>query len=316
MTGAEPVAAAAARIAPHVRVTPTITLAADEFGGPPGSRLTLKLESLQRAGSFKARGAFNRLLCGGVPAAGVVAASGGNHGLAVATAARRLGHAAEIFVPAGTPAAKLRRLERLATRVVVTGEAYAEARAAAGLRAAQTGALLVEAYDDERIVVGAGTLAREVEKQAGLPERFVVAVGGGGLAAGCALWLAGRSALVTVETEGCPTLYRALQSGGPVAVGVGGIAVDSLGARSVGAVPWRWLREGVARAVLVSDEAVSAAQRWLWERLRVAAEAGGAAALAALLNGTLRVQRGEHVAVVVCGGNVDPASLSADAEPA
>jgi len=228
---------AAQRIGAYVRVTPCIELEPRAFGSP--ATLTLKLEMMQHTGSFKPRGAFNRILSANVPEAGVIAASGGNHGAAVAYAARTLGHMAEIFVPEPTPDIKVDRLRRYGARVVLIGTSYAEAYAASQERAQETGALDVHAYDQIEVLAGQGTLARELERQlgaldTGTLDTVLVAVGGGGLIGGVAAWFAGRVRVVGVEPERCPTLYAAREAGEPVDVDVSGIAADSLGARRIG----------------------------------------------------------------------------------
>jgi threonine dehydratase len=287
-----------------VRRTPV--LAGDLDIGAP---VMLKLELLQHAGSFKPRGAFNRLLSAAVPASGVIAASGGNHGAAVAYAARSLGIAAEIFVPAGTPAAKLARIALYGAHVVQGGETYAEALAASRERQAATGALEVHAYDDEDVLAGQGTVGREFEQDAPDLTHILVATGGGGLIGGIAAWYAGSAEVVSVEPEGCPALHDALLAGKPVAAPVGGLAADSLGARQVGALMFPIAQRFVRQAVLVPDEAILAAQRLLWERFRLTAEPGGATAAAALLSGRFVPPSGARVGIVICGANTDPAKL-------
>jgi threonine dehydratase len=308
MISARDVESAAARIAGRVRVTPAIDLEPGDLGSP--ARLTLKLELLQHTGSFKPRGAFHRILSAAVPAAGVIAASGGNHGAAVAYAAQRLGHRAEIFVPETTPPVKVERLRSYGASVVATGSSYAEALAASAARAAETGALVVHAYDQAEVIAGQGTLGRELERQRPDLDALFVAVGGGGLVGGLAAWYAGRVRLLGVEPAACPTLARALSAGRPVDVEVGGCAADSLGARRVGELAFPLARRHVERVVLVGDGEIRRAQRLLWERLRIAAEPGGAAALAGLLFGDAGARAGDRVGVVVCGGNTDPASLA------
>jgi threonine dehydratase len=305
---AQDIEAAAARIGGRVRVTPTIDLEPGDLDCP--ARLTLKLELLQHTGSFKVRGALNRILSAAVPAAGVLAASGGNHGAAVAWAAQQLGHRAEIFVPESTPALKVERLRSYGARVVETGSCYAEALAASSVRAAETGALVVHAYDQDEVIAGQGTVGRELERQRPDLDACLVAVAGGGLIGGMASWYAGRLRLVGVEPERCPTLARALEAGRPVDVEVGGCAMDSLGAGRVGERTFPIARRWVERVVLVTDAEILRAQRLLWDRLRVLAEPGGAAALAGLLFGDERPRAGERVGVVVCGGNTDPASVA------
>jgi threonine dehydratase len=301
--------AAAARIAPHLRVTPVIAMEPRAFGSP--ARLMLKLELMQHTGSFKPRGAFNRILSSSVPDSGVIAASGGNHGAAVAYAARQLSHVAEIFVPEPTPDVKVERLRRYGARVVLAGASYAEAYVASGERARETGALEVHAYDQPEVLAGQGTLARELERQTEGLDTVLVGVGGGGLIGGVAAWFAGRVKVVAVEPERCPTLYAAVEAGAPVDVEVGGIAADSLGARRIGSVMFPIVQQFVHGVVLVSDEEIRQSQRALWDSVRVLAEPGGAAALAGLRSGRYQPAAGERVAVIVCGGNTDPARFTA-----
>jgi threonine dehydratase len=303
------VEAAAQRIAPHVRVTPVLALEPRAFGS--AAQLTLKLELMQHTGSFKARGAFNRILSAQVPDAGVIAASGGNHGAAVAYAARQLGHVAEIFVPERTPDIKVERLRRYGARVVLSGASYAEAYAASRQRAAQSGALEVHAYDQPEVVAGQGTLGRELEAQAPDLDTVLVAVGGGGLIAGVAAWYASRVRVVAVEPERCPTLYSAVEAGAPVDVEVSGVAADSLGARCIGRLAFDVAQQHVHSVVLMSDEEIRASQRALWDSLRILAEPGGAAALAGLRSGKYQPAPGERVGVIVCGGNTDPSRFTA-----
>jgi threonine dehydratase len=296
------VAEARLRIARHVRHTPVLAL---EPGALPGfdGPVVLKLELLQRTGSFKVRGAFNRLLGASIPAAGVVAASGGNHGAAVALAARALGVPARVFVPSSSPATKVARIRGYGAEVVVGGAVYGDARAAALAWAAERGALDVPAFDDPLVVAGQGTVGLELVLDAAV-DTVLVAVGGGGLAAGCAAALAPRGVrVIGVETESTACFRAALSAGAPVNVDVSGLAVDSLGARRVGAVPFAVLTAAGAGSAVVSDEAVRAALRALWEGCRVATEPGGATALAALLAGAYRPEPGERVAVVVSGAN-------------
>ncbi|MBK1662203.1 threonine/serine dehydratase, partial [Paracraurococcus ruber] len=278
---------AARRIGPHVRRTPLLRLSGTDLGLPQD--IVAKLELLQASGSFKPRGAFNRLLSQTLPAAGVVAASGGNHGAAVAFAAQRLGVPAEIFVPEITGAAKRARIEGYGARLVVGGAAYDEARQASEARAAATGALLVHAYDQDEVLAGQGTVALEWQEDAPDLTHVLVATGGGGLIGGMAAWYAGTGVqVVSVEPEACPTLATALREGRPVPAPVGGVAADSLGARQVGARMFAVAKDHVAAAVLVPDDAIRAAQRLLWDAARVVAEPGGATALAALLCGAWR----------------------------
>lgn len=303
------IAAAARRIAGHVRVTPCLQLPW------AGRTLSLKLEYLQTSGTFKARGAFNRLLSTDVPAAGVAAASGGNHGIAVALAARELGVPAHVFVPEPTPQAKRDRLAALGASVHRGGRDYAEALAACDAFRAATGALESHAYDHPATLAGQGTLAREWQWQAPDLDTVLVAVGGGGLIGGMAAWYGGRVRVIAVESEGCPTLHRALAAGRPIDVAVGGLAADSLGARRAGALMFPIAQQHVAESVLVTDDAIRQAQATLWAQARIPAEPGGAAAFAALLSGAWRPQPDERVGVLVCGANLDPAVLSAGNPP-
>ena len=303
------IAAAAARISPYVRHTPLMTVAGSDLG--LRDPVMLKLELLQHTGSFKPRGAFNRLLTADRPPAGVIAASGGNHGAAVAYATRALDVTAEIFVPALTPAAKVARIASYGARVVQCGETYAEALAASRLRLAETGALEVHAYDHPAVVAGQGTVGREFEADAPDLTHILVATGGGGLIGGIAAWYAGSAQVISVESEGCPGLHDALRAGQPVEAPVGGLAADSLGARQVGVLMFPIARAYVSAAVLVSDAAIAAAQRWLWDRFRLIAEPGGATALAALLSGRFVPPDGARVGVLVCGANTDPAKVAA-----
>ncbi|MBL8708585.1 MAG: threonine/serine dehydratase [Rhodospirillaceae bacterium] len=309
--GVAEIEAAARLLHGHVRRTPILPLEMGALGCH--AQLTLKLESLQHSGSFKARGAFHSLLSLPVPRAGVIAASGGNHGAAVAFAAQALGHSAEIFVPALASAAKIRRIEQFGAKVHVVPGAYADALGAAVAHEARTGALAIHAYDAPATVAGQGTLARELDAQMTLLDTVLVAVGGGGLIGGVAAWFQGRVRVIGVEPSACPTLQRAFAAREPVDVEVGGLAADSLGARRVGTIPFAIARDFVEGVVLVEDDAIRAAQQVLWRDLRLVAEPGGATALAALLSGAYKPALGEKVAVILCGGNVDPASL---AEPA
>jgi threonine dehydratase len=302
------VEAAAERVGGRVRRTPPVEVEPDAFGS--GVPLALKLELLQHTGSFKPRGIFNRILAAGTGAERVVAASGGNAGLAVAYAAAQLGLRAEIFVPESSSPVKVARLRALGAEVTVTGAWYADAYRASQGHAEATGALVVHAYDQPEVAAGQGTVACELEAQLGGVDTVLVAVGGGGLLAGVATWLEGRARVVAVEPERCPTLATALKQGEPVDVEVGGVAADSLGARRVSATALAVAQRTGVAPVLVDDEAITAARRRLWEQLRVVAEPGGACALAALTSGAWRPRCGERVAVIVCGGNTDPGDLS------
>jgi threonine dehydratase len=309
------VAAATHRIAGRVRRTPVLEVTVD------GRPVRLKLEFLQHTGSFKARGAFNHLLAAAeadaLPRVGVVAASGGNAGLAFAYAAGQLGVPAEVFLPASAPAVKVRRLHALGARVVQGGAEYAAAYQAAADRQAETGALFCHPYDQPEVVAGQGTLGVELADQLGDElDTVLVAVGGGGLLAGVATALAGTAAVVGVEPFAAATLYAALEAGGPADVPVGGVAADSLGARRVGRIAYRVVTRYEVGTALVTDEAIVAARRWLWDRCRIAVEHGAAAPLAALASGAYLPERDERVAVVLCGANTDPSDLAADPDPA
>lgn len=270
----------------------------------------LKLEHLQVGGSFKARGMLNRLLANPIPPSGVIVASGGNAGIATAAAARALGVPCEVFVPRVSSAAKQARLRALGATVVVGGDAYADALQACLARQQQTGALLTHAYDQPEVVAGAGTLAREIELQGGVPHSVLVSVGGGGLIAGVAAWFEGRARVVALEPERAPTLHAARAAGEPVDVAVGGIAADSLGARRIGAIAWDLTQRHVHDALLLGDDAILAAQRWLWREMKLAVEPAAALGLAALQTGAYRPRADETVCLIVCGANLDPASLA------
>ena len=271
----------------------------------------LKLEHLQVAGSFKARGMYNRLLANRIPSSGVIVASGGNAGIATAAAARALGAHCEVFVPTVCSPAKQARLRELGAQVVVTGAVYAEALEACLARQRETGALLTHAYDQTEVVAGAGTLAREIEEQGGEPpDSVLVSVGGGGLIAGVAAWFEDRSRVIALEPELAPTLVRAREAGAPVDVAVSGIAADSLGARRIGAIAWDVAQRHVREALLLPDAAIRAAQVLLWQEFKLAVEPAAALGLAALQTGAYRPQGDEIVALVLCGANLDPATLA------
>ena len=305
----ERIAAVYELIKPYVRVTPVVTVNGADFGLAPFS-LTLKLELMQHAGSFKTRGAFTHLLTRDVPAAGVAAASGGNHGAAVAYAAMRLGHAARIFVPTVSPPAKVQRIRGYGAELSIVGERYAEALAASEEWTAQSGALAVHAFDQTETLQGQATLGLELENQAPGLDTLLIAVGGGGLLGGVAAWYAGRIRILGVEPEGAPTLTAALAAGQPVDAPAGSIAADSLAPRQVGELMFPIARDHVDRVVLVSDDAIRRAQRALWEQLRLLVEPGGSAAFAALLAGAYVPAPGERVGVVVSGGNTTPEAFA------
>lgn len=305
----EAIAAVYERIRPHVRRTPVVEVEGADFGLGTG-RIVFKLELLQHAGSFKPRGALANLLTRRIPAAGVVAASGGNHGLAVAFAARKLATRATIFVPSVAAATKRERIREYGAELVVAGERYADALAASRQFAAETGALEIHAFDQPETLLGQGSVGLEMEEQAAPPlDTLLVAVGGGGLIGGMAAWFAGRVRLIAVEPRAAPTLYRALQAGHPVDAEAGGIAADSLAPRRVGELMFPLAQRYVERVVLVEDDAIRDAQRALWRTMRVASEPGGAAATAALLSGAYTPRPNERVGVILCGGNTDAVSF-------
>lgn len=304
----EDIRSAHARIAGHIRRTPTLALGPDALG--LGMPIAMKLEFLQVTGTFKARGAFNTLLSVPIPAAGVCAASGGNHGIAVAHAAAVLGLPARIFVPEISSPAKIARIRETGATLVVGGARYADALAACEAFAATSGAHSVHAYDAWPTMAGQGTVGLEWEEDHPGLDTVLVAVGGGGLISGIASWFGKRVKVVGVEPEGSRALDAALKAGGPVDVEVNSIAADSLGARNVFARVHETAARFVDSVVLVPDEAIREAQRRLWLGLRAASEPGGAAALAALISGAYRPAAGERVGVLACGANVDLASLA------
>lgn len=301
--------AAQQRIAGHVRRTPLLRLPGAALG-VDCAELWLKLEQLQLGGSFKARGMFNRMLSLPIPPAGVVIASGGNAGIAVACAARALGVRCEVFLPELSSAAKRQALAALNATVIVGGAAYEDARVASLERQRHSSALLMHAYDQEEVVAGAGTLAAEIEAEAGLPDRVLVSVGGGGLIAGIAAWFESRCRVEALEPVGSPTLHAARAAGVPVDVAVAGLAADALGARRIGSLAWPITQQHVAAAHLLPEAAITEAQRLLWSALRLAVEPAAALPLAALRCGAVQPAAGDRVALVLCGGNFDPGSLS------
>ena len=269
----------------------------------------LKLEHLQTGGSFKARGMLNRLLSHPIPSSGVIVASGGNAGIATAAAARVLGVACEVFVPEVSSAAKRARLAEMGAQVVVSGATYAEALLACTARQQQTGALLTHAYDQSEVLVGAGTLALEIEQQGGVPDSVLVSVGGGGLIGGIASWFGQRSNVVALEPELAPSLFNARRAGQPVDVQVAGIAADSLGAKRIGALGWAATQAHVRDALLLTDDSIRSAQRWLWKEFKLAVEPAAALPLAALQSGRYRPGADEKVCLIICGANLDPTTL-------
>ena len=301
----------------HIRLTPVISVEGAMFG--LAEPVCLKLEMLQHAGSFKPRGAFNRILSaaasGPLPADGMIAASGGNHGLAVAHVARQLGIPAHIFVPEATSAFKVARIRALGATVTMTGAMYADAYDACLRRAATSGALFVHAYDQPEVVAGQGTLGRELMTQVDV-DTVLVAVGGGGLAAGVRVGIGPGVKLVAVEPERIPTLHAALAAGRPVDVEVGGVAADALGARRIGDLAVEILTAHQVLSVLVTESAILQTRQRLWDQLQLVSEPAGATAAAALLSGAYAPEPGEKVAVIICGANTDPSDLVAHGTPA
>lgn len=289
-------------IRPYVRRTPVMSVNGVDFGLDP-MQLSLKLELFQHSGSFKARGAFTNLLTREIPATGVVAASGGNHGAAVAYAGKRLGVATKIFVPRVASPAKIERMREYEADLVVTGERYDDALVASESWIQRSGALPIHAYDQRETLLGQGTLGEELESQDPAIDTLLVAVGGGGLIGGLAAWYRGKIKIIGVEPKASPTLYRALEAGAPVDAEAGGIAADSLAPRRVGSLMFPIAQRFLDRVLLVPDEAIQEAQSLLWRGMRIVAEPGGAAAFAAIASGRYVPEPNERVGVLVCGGN-------------
>jgi len=296
-------------IAPHIRRTPIVTISGAEFGLPPFA-LTLKLEQLQHAGSFKTRGAFANLLTRHPPKTGVVAASGGNHGAAVAYAAMRLNLPARIFVPTVSSPAKIDRIRLYGADLTVIGERYAEALAASIEWSKSSGAMPVHAFDQLETLTGQGTLGLELSQQAPELDTVLVAVGGGGLVGGIAAWYASKTRVVAIEPEGAPTLAEALKAGKPVDAPTGSVAADSLAPKQVGGLMFPIAQAHIERVVLVTDHAIRMAQKMLWEALRLVVEPGGCTAFAAILSGAYQPAEGERVGVVVSGANTTAVNFS------
>ncbi len=311
MIGQDDIRAAYTRIKPHIRHTPVIRADAADVGMTLLHPLTFKLEFLQHTGTFKPRGAFNNLLSRDVPKVGVAAASGGNHGAAVAYAAQCLKHKATIFVPDVSSSVKIARIKSYGADVRVGGARYADALDACNVFIKTNGALSVHAYDAAETVAGQGSVGLEWEEDAPDLDTVLVAVGGGGLIAGIAAWYGRRIKVVGVEPEGSRALHASLEAGRPVDVTVESIAADSLGARNTGQMVYDIARQNVDHVALVPDDAIVTAQRLLWDRLRIAAEPGGAAALAALVTGSYKPRADEKIGVLLCGANVDLAKLAA-----
>lgn len=289
-------------IRPHIRRTPVVTFDGRDIGAP-NAEMSIKLELMQHSGSFKVRGAFANLLMRAVPEVGVVAASGGNHGAAVAYAARKLGIPAKIFVPRISSPAKVARINGYGAELVISGDGYSDALAASEEWAEQTGALRVHAFDQAETLRGQGTLALELEQQVPSLDTVLLAVGGGGLLGGTASWFDNRVNVVGVEPESAPTLTRALEAGEPVDAPAGGIAADSLAPRRIGSLVFPIAQSLVREVVLVTDSAIREAQETLWRELRIVAEPGGAAAFSAVMSGAYKCDESERIAIVVSGGN-------------
>jgi threonine dehydratase len=298
----EEISATERLIRPFIRKTPVLEISGKELGFD-GNQLSLKLELFQHSGSFKTRGAFTNMLMREVPPNGVVAASGGNHGVAVAYAAKELGKPAKIFVPSVASPAKVERIRAYGADLVITGELYADALAASEEFIQQSGAMSIHAYDQKETLLGQGTVGLELQQQCPDLDTVLVAVGGGGLIGGIASWYAGDTKIVGVEPEAAPTLTEALRAGKPVDSPAGGIAADSLAPKRVGELMFPIAQKYVDHVLLVSDESIVDAIRLLWDKFRILAEPGGAATLAALLSKQYAIQKGERVGVVICGGN-------------
>lgn len=293
---------------PFLRETPLWKLPGAALG-VACAEVWLKLEHLQVGGSFKARGMLNRLLANEIPKSGVIVASGGNAGIATAAAAQAIGVPCEVFLPEVSSPAKRAKLAELGAKVVVGGAIYSDALEACIARQRQSGALMTHAYDQTEAVAGAGTLAKEIEAQGGLPDSVLVSVGGGGLIAGVAAWWESRVRVVALEPEKAPTLHAARAAGEPVDVQVGGIAADALGAKRIGSIAWEITQRHVPQSLLLSDEAIRAAQLWLWKEMKLAIEPSAALGLAALQAGVYVPRADEQVCLVLCGANLDPATL-------
>lgn len=306
------IAEAATRIAPHIRRTPVADIEADLFGTV--EPIVAKLELLQHTGSFKPRGAFNRTLlaadAGAIPDVGVIAASGGNHGMAVAFAARSLGLPAEIFVPEVAPEIKVAKLREFGATINIVEGIYDNAYTACAERAEETGALVVHPFNQADVITGQGTMALEIEQQVPDVDTVLMSSGGGGFAAGASAWFGSATKVVAVEPDTSCCFAAALEAGEPVRVKASGIAVDSLGAGIIGALAFDTLVANGAESLLVTDAAIAETQRLLWDRLRLVVEPGGAAAAAALQSGAYVPEPGERVVAVICGSNTDPNNVT------
>jgi threonine dehydratase len=303
------IAAAHSRIWEHIRRTPVLAVEGNDLR-LDAFPLFLKLELFQYTGSFKARGALTNLLTRKVPPAGVVAATGGNHGVAVAFAAKKFNVPARIFVPSVASPAKRQRIEEYGANLVIAGDRYDDALEASKIWAEKSGAMPIHAFDQLETLLGQGTVGLELEKQVPNLDALLVAVGGGGLIGGIAAWYQGEIKIIGVEPEAAPTLSKALEAGRPVDAEAGGIAADSLAPRRVGELMFPIAQKFVDRVLLVSDEEIRGAQEQLWRVARVAAEPGGAAGLAALTSRRYVPAKGERVGVLICGGNTTAVDFS------
>jgi len=303
------IAATYARIREHIRKTPVLAMDGNDFG-LGALHLLLKLELFQHTGSFKARGALTNLMTRNVPVAGVVAASGGNHGVAVAFAAQKFNVPARIFVPSVASPAKRQRIEQYGANLVIAGDRYADALDASKIWQEKSGAMPIHAFDQMETLLGQGTVGLELEQQAPELDSLLVAVGGGGLIGGIAAWYQGKIKIIGVEPEAAPTLTKALEAGRPVDAEAGGIAADSLAPRRVGELMFPIAQKFVHRVLLVSDEEIRSAQEHLWRSARIAAEPGGAAGLAALTSRKYVPAKSERVGVLICGGNTTAVDFS------
>lgn len=298
----EAIAATEKIIAPHIRKTPIFEIAGEELKAP-GARIILKLECFQYAGSFKTRGAFANLKLRAIPPVGVAAASGGNHGVAVAYAAMKLGLPARIFVPRISSPAKIQRIREFGADLVIDGNSYAEALQACETWLTETGALSIHAFDANETLLGQGTLGKELQEQAPNLNCVLAPVGGGGLVGGIASWYQGDARVIGIEPEKSPTMTKAWTAGEPVDAEAGGIAADSLAPRRVGALVFPIAKRYLSAVLLVSDDDIRLTQQLLWNSLRIVAEPGGVAALAAIVAGKYKPEQGERVGVVVSGAN-------------
>lgn len=300
------IAATALRIAPYIRVTPIIRANVPGIANP----VHLKLEHLQHTGSFKARGAFSSFVGTSIPETGVAAASGGNHGAAVAFAARHFGVGARIFVPANAPKAKVDRIASYGAVIDRSGSTYQDAQDACDEFCATSNALRLHPYDQVPVILGQGTLGREIEQQCPELDTLLVATGGGGLIGGIAAWYQNKTNVVSVEPEGCATLQSALLAGKPGRISPHSIAQDSLGSSLVGEIMFPIARQFIKQAVLVSDPSIRAAMKWLWSELQIVVEPGGATALAAILSGAYQPAKDENVGILLCGANIEPSRFA------